>query len=340
MLKVSVIGATGYAGEELLKLLLAHKDVKITYIAAKVDEPKPISELCPSLKGRLEIVCGELDIDKAVSSSDLAFLSLPHRVSMKVAPSFIGAGKRVIDLSADYRLKDTDIYKEYYKTEHEDRQNLGISVYGLPELYRDKIKKAKLIANPGCYPTSVLLGLVPLVNSGIIDLDGIIADSKSGVTGAGRCPAPGLLFGEVNESLKAYRPGEHQHAPEMEQELSNIAKTPVRILFVPHLVPMNRGILSTLYVRLKKDLDTPGLIDIFRAYYKNEPFVRIYDEGRYPEVKDVAHTNYCDIGLKVKNGEKVAVIISAIDNLLKGASGQAVQNMNIMCGFDEREGLR
>ncbi|OIO38455.1 MAG: N-acetyl-gamma-glutamyl-phosphate reductase [Candidatus Omnitrophica bacterium CG1_02_49_10] len=339
MLKVSLIGATGYAGEELLKILLLHNEVEITYIAAKVDGPKAISEIFQALKGRLDLVCDNFDPDKASSSADLFFLALPHRVSMSMAPALIKAGKKVIDLSADYRLKDPGVYKKFYGVEHTDSPNLKSSVYGLPELYRKVIKGAQLIANPGCYPTSVILGLSPLLKAGCIEDHGIIVDSKSGVSGAGRCPSPSLHFPEVNESFKAYKIGVHQHAPEMEQELSAASGRDAKIIFVPHLLPINRGILSTMYVRLKKAMSTKDILGVLKGSYGNEPFVRVLDEGVYPEIKYVANTNYCDIGAAAVDGGEAAVIVSSIDNLVKGASGQAVQNMNIMNGFDEKEGL-
>jgi N-acetyl-gamma-glutamyl-phosphate reductase len=267
---------------------------------------------------------------------DLVFLGLPHKVSMDVAPAFLKAGKLVIDLSADYRL-EPEVYKVWYGAEHRDKANLGQAVYGLPELYADNIKKAKLLSNPGCYPTGIILGISPALKSGIVDPSRIISDSKSGVTGAGRKPDLALSFPEVNENLKAYKVNDHQHKPEINRILSAVAGRAIDIVFTPHLIPMNRGILSTIYLRLTKKLDTKAVIDIYRNFYKGKPFVRISDEGKLPQIRDVVGTNYCDIGLKV-TGEDL-IIISCIDNLKKGAAGQAVQNMNIMCGFPEDQGL-
>jgi len=255
---------------------------------------------------------------------------------MDIAPVFLKAGKAVIDLSADYRL-DKDVYKLWYGMEHKDKGNIANAVYGLPELYHDRIKKAKLIANPGCYPTSAILGIAPMLSAKAVDKSSIIIDSKSGVTGAGRKPDLALSFSEVNENLKAYKVNEHQHKPEINKILSQVAGEDVDVVFTPHLIPMNRGILSTIYMKLTRSLDTKGVIDMYRKFYSGRPFVRIYDEGKLPQVRDVVLSNYCDIGLKVTGNTLIAV--SCIDNLKKGAAGQAVQNMNIMSGLDETEGL-
>lgn len=337
MIKAVVIGATGYAGEELIKILIKHPQVKITGLIAKIEKPDNISHIFPALSGRLDMECGDFSVDSVLDKSDVAFLALPHRVSMEVAPKFLGSGKKVIDLSADYRLKDVSTYKKYYGVEHKDIKGLKEAVYGLPELYRDKIKKAELIANPGCYPTSVILAGLPAVKKGLVKANKIIADSKSGVTGAGRNPDPGLHFPEVNENIKAYKIFSHQHQPEMAQELSLAREAEVNLIFVPHLMPINRGILTTLYFDLASPVSTAQMLDIYRKFYAGHPFVRIKPEEEYPQVKDVAGTNFCDIGLKVQAGS--AVVVSAIDNLVKGASGQAVQNMNLMAGFEEIMGL-
>jgi len=241
-----------------------------------------------------------------------------------------------VDLSADYRL-DPKIYEKWYGTSHKDTENLPQAVYGLPELYYDQIKKAKLLANPGCYPTSVILGVAPILAEKAIDQSSIIADSKSGVTGAGRKADIALSFSEVNENLKAYKVNEHQHKPEINLILSRVAGKEIDIVFTPHLIPMNRGILSTIYMKLTKPLDTKAVLDIYNKFYKGKPFVRISDEEKLPQIRDVVGTNYCDIGIKVTGS--TLIVVSCIDNLKKGAAGQAVQNMNIMCGFDETEAL-
>ena len=336
MVKVGVIGATGYTGEEIIKILAGHKDVKLAALSAVVEKEEAISDIFPSLKGKVDLVCRKPDVDAMINETDLVFLALPHRISMDIAPKFLNAKRIVIDLSADYRLPH-DQYKVWYGVEHKDKGNIPAAVYGLPEIYSSEIKKAKLIANPGCYPTSVILAVAPMAIEDVISTDFVIADSKSGVTGAGRRPDVALSFGEVNENLKAYKANEHQHKPEINKILSEASGKPIDIVFVPHLVPMNRGILSTVYMKLKKRLDTKAAVELYKRFYKGKPFVRVMDEGKLPQIRNVAMTNFCDIGIKVTGS--TAIVISCIDNLLKGAAGQAVQNMNIMCGFDETEGL-
>ena len=338
-IKVSVAGATGYTGEELIRLLVRHPRVEIVYVSGKEDREIKIQEIFPYLKGKLDLECKAFSADEAIEKSDLVFLSLPHTVSMQVAPTFIKAKKKVIDVSADYRLKDEKIYEKFYKVKHRDPSNLKQAVYGLPELNRERIREAFLVANPGCYPTGSILGLLPGIKSGLFDLDTIQIDAKSGVTGAGRKADKLLNFSEVNESFKAYKLFEHQHVPEIDQELSKIAKEDVSVVFVPHLLPINRGILSTIYVKLKKKMNTKDLIAVYSKHYAKEPFVKVYDNGLLPEIKHVLNTNFCDLGLRVNENKNLAVIVAAIDNLDKGAAGQAVQNMNIMSGFNETEGF-
>jgi N-acetyl-gamma-glutamyl-phosphate reductase len=338
MLKVAVVGATGYTGEELVKLLACHPKVKVVSLTAKIDRPEKIQVLYPSLVGKIDMMCELPNEEKVAALADFIFLALPHRVSMEVAPKFLKKKKRVIDLSADYRLPK-DVYARWYGTTHKDAAGLKMAVYGLPEVNREKIKTAVLIANPGCYPTSITLGLMPLLKGSLIDTSYVIADSKSGVTGAGRRADVALSFGEVNESLKAYKVNEHQHSPEIIQELSKIAKKEVNLIFVPHLVPLSRGILSTIYTRTKKKADTAAIVNLYKRHYSKEPFVRVLDEGQLPQLKDVRGTNYCHIGIKADPNKGMCVIVSVIDNLTKGAAGQAIQNMNIMCGFNEKEGL-
>lgn len=336
MLKVGVAGATGYAGEEVIKILVKHKDVKITELQAVIDKEEPISSIFPGFVSKIDLVCKKPNPSAMAKNVDLVFLGLPHKVSMEVAPVLLKAGKSVIDFSADYRLAP-DVYKIWYGAEHKDKENLQKAVYGLPELYYDAIKKAKLIANPGCYPTSAILGVAPILSQKTIDSSYILIDSKSGVTGAGRKPDLALSFSEINENLKAYKVNEHQHKPEINKILSEVAGKAIDVVFTPHLIPMNRGILSTIYLKLNKSLDTKAVIDIYKKFYKGKPFVRISDCGRLPQTRDVVFTNYCDIGLKV-TGDTL-IVVSCIDNLTKGAAGQAVQNMNIMCGFEETEAL-
>lgn len=336
MLKVGVVGATGYTGEELIRILVNHKDIDVVELSAIVEKEEPISSILPYLKGRLDIMCRKPDIAKMAGNIDLAFLALPHRVSMRIAPEFIKAGKRVIDLSADYRL-DPLIYEKWYGVKHNDTDNLAQAVYGLPELYRDRIKNAKLLSNPGCYPTGVILGVSPVLSKNMVDPDSIISDSKSGATGAGRKAALGLIFCEINENIKAYKINEHQHKPEINAILSKVAGRDIDAVFTPHLIPMNRGILSTIYMKLSGQMTTKEVLDIYNEFYSQAPFVRVSAEGKLPQIKDVVGTNYCDIGIKVTG--KTLVVVSCIDNLKKGAAGQAVQNMNIMYGFNETEAL-
>lgn len=336
MIKVGVVGATGYAGEEVIKILLNHPKVKITELSAVIDKEEPISDIFPAFKGKLDIICKKPNPEGMAKNLDLVFLGLPHKVSMEIAPAFLKAGKLVVDLSADYRLSP-DIYKIWYGIEHKDKGNLGIAVYGLPELYHDDIKGAKLIANPGCYPTSAILAVAPVLKEKLVSIESIIIDSKSGVTGAGRKPDLALSFSEVNENLKAYKINAHQHKPEINKILSEVAGKAVDVIFTPHLIPMNRGILSTIYMKTARALDTGTAVGIYKKFYREKKFVRVYDEGKFPQIKDVVFSNYCDIGVTVTGDTLIAV--SCIDNLKKGAAGQAVQNMNIMCGFDETEGL-
>ena len=337
--KVGVVGATGYTGEELVKILVGHPEVELTYVSGKEERSEKIQDIFPYLKGKVDLPCAAFSLEEVLAKTDLIFLSLPHTISMQYVPHFLAAGKKVVDVSADYRLKDAAVYEKYYKVPHADAANLPKAVYGIPELHREEIKKATLIGNPGCYPTGSVLGLVPGLKAGIFDADTIQIDAKSGVTGAGRKAVKELSFSEVNESLKAYKLFEHQHVPEIDQELSAVAGSKVSVVFVPHLIPINRGILSTIYVKLAKDVDTEGLQKIYNDFYRRAPFVKVYESGKLPEVKHVANTNLCHIGMKVNQEKKLAVIVTAIDNLGKGAAGQAVQNMNLMLGLPETNGL-
>jgi len=338
MINAGVVGATGYAGEELINIILRHPQVRLTDVSAKIDKPQSISSIFPKFKGRIDLVCKEPNIKEISSKCDVVFLGLPHTVSMDIVPQLLKAGKKVIDLSADYRLQDTKVYEQFYHAKHKDKANMANAVYGLPELYREKIRGSKLIANPGCYPTVSILALAPLAALEAIDTDSIIIDAKSGVTGAGRKAVESLLFAEIDEDFKAYKVGVHQHTPEIDQELSGLAGKKVNVTFTPHLLPLNRGILATIYVKKAKGRGVKGkAIDLYKKFYKKEPFVRIREEGDFPRLKDVVGTNFCDIC--IKEDAKNIIIIAAIDNLLKGASGQAVQNFNIMYNFPEQTAL-
>ncbi len=336
MINVGIIGATGHTGEELISVLLNHPQVRISRLYNTSETKQNICEAFPRFKGRIDLICSKPDFKDIAANCDLVFLALPHTVSMSIAPRLLNMGKKVIDLSADYRIKNTNIYKKFYHTAHKDTENLKNAVYGLPELYRAKIKNALLVANPGCYPTATLLALAPLVSLNLIDNNSIIVDAKSGVSGAGKKLEKGLLFLEANEDFQAYKVNVHQHMPEINSILSKLAGKNVSIVFVPHLLPLSRGILATIYVK-KNKAKYLDLINLYRKFYKKEPFVRIREEGVFPRIKDVVLTNFCDIGIKEE--DEGAIIICAIDNLLKGASGEAVQNMNIMYKFPETLGL-
>ncbi len=339
MIKVSIVGASGYTGGELVRILIKHPHVQLTHLTSESYAGKTISAVHSWLKGRCDIACEKLDINEVADDSDVVFLCLPHGMAFLPAIELVKAGKKIIDLSADFRLNDPRQYQVWYHFTHPEPRLLKKAVFGSPELYRTRIKKAQLIANPGCYATAVILALAPLMAGRLAVKHGIVADAKSGVSGAGRTLNLKYHYSEANENLLAYAVGHHRHTPEIEQELSHVAKSPVTISFTPHLIPMNRGILATSYVRLKKSTSTRELIKKYRKFYAKEPYVIVLSEDDYPETKNVCNTNYCHIGLHVDTHNNTAIIISAIDNLIKGASGQAVQNMNIMCGFHEMEGL-
>lgn len=339
MLRVGIVGARGYTGEELIKIFMVHPHVRLTYLAATLDKPAPIGEVFPQFKNRVGLMCEPFSVDKAAQKCDIVFLALPHTVSMDYVPKLVKKGKKIIDLSADYRLKNHGVYKDWYHKTHKDRKNLKRFVYGLPELYREKIKKASFIANPGCYPTASLLGIVPALTSGIVDPESIIVDAKSGVSGAGKKATLDYSFCEVEGNFKGYKFEGHQHSPEINQELSKVSVSRVNVVFCPHLLPVDRGIYATIYMRLHKALAPEKVAQIYERFYKKEPFVRFKGLNRLPELKHVVHTNYCDLGLVVDPARRLVIAVTAIDNLIKGASGQAVQNMNLMCGFEETTAL-
>ena len=336
--KVGIIGATGYTGLELLRFLIHHPNIEITALTSQKYAGIEIGQVFPALTDQIQIKCEELSAQRILEKTDFLFTAVPHKTAMEIVPIFHQKGKRIVDLSADFRLKDANIYEKWYQ-KHTAADLLPESVYGLPELHREEIRKAKIVGNPGCYPTGALIGLIPLVKNGLIAHEGIVVDSKSGVSGAGRDVVLESLFCEVNEGVKAYKVFAHRHTPEIDQELSQVARREIRVTFVPHLIPMDRGILSTLYVRLKKKMKTDELLNAFHDFYRGEPFVRIYPKGKLPNTKDVRGSNFCDIGVAVSEPDDRAVIVTAIDNLVKGASGEAVQNMNIMLGYPETMGL-
>ncbi len=338
MMRCAVIGLSGYTGKEVFSLLLNHSKVRVNYVAAQ-NTTGPVAAIWPEFLNRTSLICQKFAIKDVVKNCDIVFLALPHTESMKVVGVLLKAGLKVIDLSADYRLKNTKTYEAWYLHKHTDSKNIAKAVYGLPELYRQKIKKASLIANPGCYPTAAVLGLAPLVATHSKLITSIIVDAKSGVSGAGRKLSVGLLASEVSENFKAYKVLSHQHAPEIDQTISQLAGKKLSVHFVAHLLPIDRGILDTIYVQLNASITLNQLHMLYSKFYKTESFVRVHPISSQPEVKNVTHTNFCDLGLAVSQDKKTVVITSAIDNLVKGAAGQAVQNMNIMCGFNETEGL-
>ncbi|MBI3602469.1 MAG: N-acetyl-gamma-glutamyl-phosphate reductase [Candidatus Omnitrophica bacterium] len=338
MMRCAIVGLSGYTGKEVFSLLLNHPQVRVSYVAAQ-NTTGPVSGIWPEFLNRTSLVCQKFSVKETVKHSDIVFLALPHTESMKIAGALLKNGLKVIDLSADYRLKNTQTYESWYGHKHVDAKNIHKAVYGLPELYRQKIKKAGFIANPGCYPTAAILGLAPLVATRSKSIASIIVDAKSGVSGAGRKASVNLLFSEVADNFMAYKVLSHQHTPEIDQCLSQLAGHGVSVHFVAHLLPMDRGILETMYVQLKGPLTLKQVHTLYTKFYKIEPFVRVHPMGAQPEVKNVAHTNFCDIGLALSNDQKMVVITSVLDNLVKGAAGQAIQNMNIMCGFHEIEGL-
>ncbi|HET6489530.1 MAG TPA: N-acetyl-gamma-glutamyl-phosphate reductase [Syntrophales bacterium] len=338
MIRVGIYGGSGYTGLELMRILLRHPDAEVVGLTSRKFKGKPLSETYPLFEGLTDIRFIDASPEELARMADVIFMATPHGEAMAVAPAFIEAGKKVIDLSADFRLRNLDVFEKWYHT-HSAPGLAKKAVYGIPELYRDEIRKADLVANPGCYPTSAILGLAPALRGKIIDPATIIIDSKSGVSGAGRDPVIGSLFCEVDEGFKAYKVNEHRHGPEIEQELSALAGSDVKVLFTPHLLPLNRGILSTMYASLNKSLSTDELIDLYKEFYKNESFVRVLRKGMYPNVSSVKGTNFCHIGLSVDARTNRVIILSAIDNLVKGASGQAVQNMNLMCGLREDAAL-
>jgi N-acetyl-gamma-glutamyl-phosphate reductase len=336
MIKIAILGGSGYTALELMKILLRHTQAEIVAVTSRKAETPLVSDLHPSLLSRIDLRCEQFDADKLVARGvRCAFGCLPHGASRVVLPQLLDRGVRVIDLSADYRLRDPNIYAQWYGESHNDLVNLAEAVYGLPEIYGEEIGKAQLVANPGCYPQTAILGLAPLVAGHHIDLNSIIVDSTSGVTGAGRDPKPHLHFPECNENFSAYNVGKHRHTPEIEQALGDVAGEPVEVIFTPHLAPMDRGIFSTIYVAPRRPFSEAQLLALYQSYYAKAPFVRVRSSP--PATKDTTGTNYLDIALRVVRGR--VIVLACEDNLVRGASGVAVQNFNRMFGFDERTGL-
>jgi len=336
-IRAGILGASGYTGSDLLRFLLPHPSVEIAYLTADRHAGKRISDVFPHLAGFCDLELSPLDPKALPEDIDIVFLGLPHGASAKVVGELYDREIKIIDLGADFRLSH-EVYTVWYG-EHPHPGLIPEAVYGIPEINRERLKTVKLVANPGCYPTSVILGLLPLAWEQLLQPGLVIADSKSGVSGAGRNPSLDTHFCEVNEGVKAYKVGEHRHMPEIEEIMREYSGIDLRVQFVPHLIPMDRGILSTIYVRLNKAMTTRELLELYGKHYENERFVRICPEKAYPSTSQVKGSNFCDIGIKGDPESKSAIIVSVIDNLVKGASGVAVQNMNIMMGFEESEGL-
>lgn len=338
MKKVGVVGATGYAGAELTRILSTHPSVKLNLLTSRQYVGVGIADVYPAFKGVVDLVCRPFEMESLCEAADIIFIALPHKLPMGFVPELIKRGKQVIDLSADFRLKDATVYEAHYEP-HTAKDLLPEAVYGLAEIYHNKIEKAHLVGNPGCYPTSALLPLMPLLKAGLVDSKGIVIDAKSGVSGAGRSLSLTTHFCQVNDSFMAYKIASHRHAPEIEQELGNAAGQPVMISFVPHLVPMTRGMLTTIYCDLNQGTSAAMVKDCLKSQYEGDYFVRIGSEGQSPDTLNVKGTNFCDIGFKIDTRVNRLILVAAIDNLVKGAAGQAVQNMNIMLGLKETEGL-
>jgi len=338
-INVGIVGITGYTGEELLRIFTKHQGAQITCVMGRESsETRPLAQIYPHIKG-INLSCDALDMGKLTAMCDVVFLALPHKVSMDIVPELFKAGKKIIDLSADFRIKDTAEYSKWYGVKHNAQIELQKAVYGLSELYRQDIINASFVANPGCYPTSILLALAPAIKHKLIDLDSIIIDSKSGISGAGRKTVREYMENE-HPNFRAYSvAGVHRHIPEIEQELSRLASRKLQVTFTPHIMPVERGMLSTIYASVNTKISNAQIHEIYKDFYKNELFARVLDEKNLPDIKNVVATNYCDISPRIDERTNRLVVVSALDNLVKGASGQAVQNMNLMFGLIESEGL-
>lgn len=337
MLRVAIAGASGYTGFELIRLLDRHPHVRLTMITSRIQKGQRLDDAYPALRKHCDLVFQEPDPARLAAEADLVFTALPHQAAMDMVPDLLNGGAKVVDLSADYRFRDGAVYEAWYQP-HKTPELLQQAVYGLPELHRDEISKSRLVGNPGCYPTSVILAAAPLVAGKLVDPSTLIADSKSGVSGAGRGASLGVHFCEVNDGFKAYKVAEHRHTPEIEQELGALAGMKLAVTFTPHLVPMTRGILSTVYASLRKGVTLADIGAAFESFYRDARFVRLCP-GELPTTLQVRGSNYCDIGWRVDARTGRAIIVAVIDNLTRGASGQAICNMNLMCGFPEDSGL-
>ena len=339
MLKVGIVGSSGYTGVELARILSTHPEVELTVATSRQYAGKPLAEVFPNLRKRVDLVCENLSPEELTERADFFFTAVPHKTAMDIVPPLLAAGKKVVDLSADFRIRDVAVYEQWYQA-HSSAELIDEAVYGLPELYRDQVKDARLVANPGCYPTSITLGLAPLLREKLIDPASLIIDSKSGTSGAGRSASVGTLFCEVTDGFRAYKVGgTHRHIPEIEQELTALADTQVTVSFTPHLLPISRGILSTIYATFSGSASEEEIRQLYETTYADEPFVRICPANTLPATQYVRGSNCCDIGITLEQRTGRIIVVSAIDNIAKGASGQAVQNMNLMNGFAETCGL-
>jgi N-acetyl-gamma-glutamyl-phosphate reductase len=338
MVRVAIAGASGYTGFELIRILSEHPQAELKMITSRGEAGKKLADVYPALRGHCELAFEYPDPDRLAAETDLVFTALPHQAAMDLVPDLLKRNVKVVDLSADYRFRNPAVYEAWYQ-KHKTPELLAEAVYGLPELYRERIRSARLVGNPGCYPTSVILATVPLLARGLVDPRSIVADSKSGVTGAGRGASLAVHFCEVNEGFKAYKVGEHRHTPEIEQELSFAAGENIAVTFTPHLVPMSRGILSTVYSNLREGTTSAEVDEAFRSFYEKAPFVRLCGSKAFPSTLQVRGSNYCDLGWRVDERTRRVVVVAVIDNLTRGASGQAVCNMNLMSGLAEDTGL-
>ncbi len=337
--KVAIVGATGYVGQELFRILYSHPFVEVKYVTSVSYIGKKYADIYQNFNQITDLTCVEDDTEKIAEDCDVMFIALPHGIASKKITKQVLEKCKVIDIGADFRIKDKDVYEKWYGVEHFGEDVLKEAVYGLCELYAEDVKKARLVANPGCYTTCSILSLFPLVKEGLINTDTIVIDAKSGVTGAGRKPDQGTSYCECNESIKAYKVASHRHTPEIEQELSIAAGKNINLIFTPHLTPMNRGILATCYAKLKADVDYEKVKSAYSKYYGDKHFVRLLKQGLFPETNRVKGSEYVDIGFTIDNRTNSVIVIGAIDNLVKGAAGQAVQNMNLMFGFEETTAL-
>lgn len=339
-LGIAIVGSTGYGGVELMRLLQAHPNAEITSVISSSASGTKVTEGYPHLQGIREELLDDVTPDLIKQKADVVFLATPPGVASKLVPQYLEAGLKVIDLSGDFRMKDRAVYEEWYNKPAAEQQYIDQAVFGLCEVYGEQVQGQSFISNPGCFPTATLLGLVPALQAGLIDHSTLVIDAKTGVSGAGRGASVANHYPEINENFKAYKVNKHQHIPEIEMVLSQVAGEPVTISFTTHLAPMTRGILSTMYAKLTSDVTEQQLIDCYKQYYEGRPFVRIRPEGQWPATKEVSGSNYCDIGFSIDKRTNRVTIISVIDNLVKGAAGQAIQNLNLMMGWDEQLGLQ